>query len=148
MNKLYYDGKCPLCSVEMARLRVHKSTNLSLVDIHETQMNQATKEKMLKVLHFEDEAGNYTTGLEANIAAWEGTRWSPLWRCLKLPLVRSIAKFAYDKWAAIRYARLYMNSEQEKQGLSRGLKQRYEVAAHQRMTDSISVKTECISSQS
>ncbi|MDG1002779.1 MAG: DUF393 domain-containing protein [Pseudomonadales bacterium] len=116
MNKLYYDGKCPLCSAEMARLRVHKSTDLSLVDIHETKMNQATKEKMLKVLHFEDDAGNYTTGLEANIAAWEGTRWSPLWRCLKLPVVRSIAKFAYDKWAEIRYARLYMNSEQGKAG--------------------------------
>ncbi|MDB2542981.1 DUF393 domain-containing protein [Pseudomonadales bacterium] len=117
MNKLYYDGKCPLCSAEMARLRVHKSTDLSLVDIHETKMNQTTKEKMLKVLHFEDDAGNYTMGLEANIAAWEGTRWSPLWRCLKLPVVRSIAKFAYDKWAEIRYARLYMNNEQGKAGV-------------------------------
>ena len=49
MNKLYYDGKCPLCSAEMARLSVHKSTDLSLVDIHETKMNQATKEKMLGI---------------------------------------------------------------------------------------------------
>ena len=107
MNKLYYDGKCPLCTAEMARLRAQKSTDLSLVDIHKTEMNAATKERMLKVLHFEDDVGNYITGLEANIAAWEGTSWSPLWRCLRLPLVRPIAKFAYNKWAAIRYARLY-----------------------------------------
>ena len=52
MNKLYYDGKCPLCSAEMARLRVHKSTDLSLVDIHETKMNQDDQGKNVEGTSF------------------------------------------------------------------------------------------------
>ena len=107
IETLYYDGQCPLCSKEMSRLEAQKPTNLKLTDIHQTEMDGATKQRMLKVLHLEVADGTFRTGLEANIAAWEQTRLAMFWRWLRLPVIRSFAGVLYNAWAANRYARLY-----------------------------------------
>lgn len=104
---LYYDGQCPLCSAEMSRLGAHKSASLKLVDIHQIDLDDATKHRMLKVLHLEAADGTFKTGIEANIAAWEHTRWGLAWRWLRLPVIRWFAGVVYNAWAENRYSRLY-----------------------------------------
>ena len=104
---LYYDGQCPLCSAEMSRLSAHISASLKLVDIHQVEMDEPTKHRMLKVLHLETADGTFKTGIEANIAAWEHTRWGVAWRWLRLPVIRWFAGIVYNAWAENRYSRLY-----------------------------------------
>ncbi|MCH1493207.1 MAG: DUF393 domain-containing protein [Luminiphilus sp.] len=107
-DKLYFDGHCPLCVKEMNRLREIKDDDLDLVDIHtltdsETPVN---KDTLLRVLHLEKN-GQMITGIDANVAAWQHTRYGLLWRWMQLPLIRPIVEFAYNRWARWRYDRLY-----------------------------------------
>ncbi len=96
-DTLFYDGQCPLCAKEMARLEQIKGAGLVLQDIHalDSDALPASKEQLLKVLHLERE-GEMITGIDANIAAWEHTRFGALWRILRWPLVKPIARAAYN----------------------------------------------------
>jgi predicted DCC family thiol-disulfide oxidoreductase YuxK len=47
------------------------------------------------------------TGIEANVAAWQHTRYGVLWRWMTWPLIRPIVELAYNRWARWRYDRLY-----------------------------------------
>jgi predicted DCC family thiol-disulfide oxidoreductase YuxK len=107
LETLYYDGQCPLCNAEMSRLGAYEPTQLKLVDIHQVEMDELTKHRMLKVLHLETADGTFKTGIEANIAAWEHTRWGFAWRWLRLPVIRWLGGIVYNAWAANRYSRLY-----------------------------------------
>lgn len=102
---LYYDGQCPLCAKEMERLRALKDDHLELVDIHDLPAEH-NREELLRVLHLERE-GNYLTGIDANVAAWQHTRLGWIWRLLTLPVVRPVVTWFYDRWAQWRYNRLY-----------------------------------------
>ena len=106
-DTLYYDGRCPLCNAEMTRLAAHKPDHLALKDIHQLDLDDVTKHRMLKTLHLQTADGNFKVGIEANIAAWEETRWGWMWRLLRLPVLRFIAGLAYDTWAGKRYQRMY-----------------------------------------
>ena len=112
-DKLYYDGQCPLCVKEMDRLRVIKDADLDLVDIHalDDDATPVAKDTLLRVLHMERD-GEMVTGIDANIAAWEHTRYGALWRWMRLPLIRPIVELAYNRWARWRYDRLYSQSGQ------------------------------------
>jgi len=107
-DTLFYDGQCPLCSKEMARLEQIKGAGLVLQDIHalDSANLPASKEQLLKVLHLERQ-GQMITGIDANIAAWEHTGFGALWRILRWPLIKPIARAAYKGWASRRYKRLY-----------------------------------------
>ena len=50
---LYYDGNCPLCNLEMARLERLKSDELQLADIHALDANgdRPDTETLLRTLH-------------------------------------------------------------------------------------------------
>lgn len=78
-DKLFYDGNCPLCSAEMARLEKIKDNELVLQDIHQLDQEElpAPREQLLKVLHL-DRNGQMITGIDANVAAWEHTRYGAL----------------------------------------------------------------------
>lgn len=117
---LYYDGQCPLCNAEMARLGAHQPVHLKVVDIHQEEMDEAVKHQMLKVLHLKGADGSFKTGIEANIAAWEHTRWGWAWQWLKWPVVRWFAGRTYDVWAEKRYARLYQQKVPSGKGESGG----------------------------
>ena len=107
-ERLYYDGQCPLCNAEMARLSAHNPLHLKLVDIHQEEMDEGMKQQMLKALHLQAADGTFKIGLEANIAAWEHTRWGWAWQWLRVPVVRWFAGKIYNAWAEQRYARLYL----------------------------------------
>jgi predicted DCC family thiol-disulfide oxidoreductase YuxK len=75
IDTLYYDGRCPLCIAEMSRLAAHRPDHLALKDIHQLALDEVTKHRMLKAQHLKAADGSFKVRLEANIAAWEDTRW-------------------------------------------------------------------------
>ena len=106
---LYYDGLCALCTKEMDRLRQIKADSLELRDIHELADDTPglpSKEQLLKVLHLQ-RGTQFLTGIDANIAAWQHTRYGILWRWMAWPVIRWFVELAYDRWARWRYERLY-----------------------------------------
>ena len=106
-NTLYYDGQCPLCTREIAKLR-EVSDGLELCDIHHVDDQRLPdRDTLLRELHYRDADGSLLVGLDANVAAWQHTRWGWLWRVLQWPLVRPLAERAYARWARQRYQRLY-----------------------------------------
>ena len=106
-STLYYDGQCPLCSREVAKLG-EISENLTLCDIHEVEDDSLPeRDDLLRELHYRDADGRLRVGLEANVAAWQHTRFGWLWRVLLLPGIRPLAERAYNGWARQRYQRLY-----------------------------------------
>ncbi len=108
-DTLYYDGACPLCTAEMARLGKLCDDGLDLRDIHTMTPDPdlPDREKLLRNLHLRRADGRILTGIDANVAAWQHTRLGFLWRWLRWPLVRPIADAAYRLWAERRYRRLY-----------------------------------------
>lgn len=108
-DTLYYDGQCPLCSAEMKKLTRHADPNLELVDIHSLvdEAGLPTKHQLLTSLHLKQADGTLLTGLDANVAAWQHTRFGVFFRCLRWPVLRSVADWFYDRWANLRYRRLY-----------------------------------------
>ena len=111
-DTLYYDGKCALCNAEMARLRTLKADSLELVDIHSVAEDSTLpdRDQLLRQMHLQTAQGDFVTGLEANISAWEHTPYGARWRLLRLPLVRTLADLGYRIWARWRYRRLYHNA--------------------------------------
>ena len=105
---LYFDGACPLCSAEINRLQQVGDGSLCAVDIHDPSVS-ATEDvnALLRTLHYVGADGERLTGLDANVAAWQHTRWGFAWRWLRWPLVHPIASRVYDAWARWRYHRLY-----------------------------------------
>lgn len=109
---LYFDGQCPLCSKEMARLGELADGELQLIDIHSVDIAEqglppeVDKAQLLKVLHLR-RGNRWITGIEANVAAWEHTRFGLLWRPLRWPIVRHISSWVYNLWAERRYQALY-----------------------------------------
>ncbi len=106
---LFYDGQCPLCMREMEKLRPLKSKDLCLQDIHQVDDNEALPDRdvLLRNLHLQTASGEFLIGLDANIAAWQGTSYGAMLRWLRWPLIRPIADMGYRWWAKWRYQRLY-----------------------------------------
>lgn len=115
-DTLYYDGACPLCSAEMDRLSTLSDAGLELVDIHtaSSETLPASRESLLKVLHLRRQNGEVLRGVEANVLAWQHTRWGILFRWMRWPVIASIADFVYIKWAHRRYQRLYLGNTRER----------------------------------
>jgi predicted DCC family thiol-disulfide oxidoreductase YuxK len=106
-DTLYYDGQCPLCKREVGRLR-EISSGLALCDIHDLDdAGLPSRDQLLRQLHLRTAKGEFLTGLEANVAAWQHTRIGWLWRVLQWPLIRPVASRCYNLWARRRYQRLY-----------------------------------------
>jgi predicted DCC family thiol-disulfide oxidoreductase YuxK len=109
MDTLYYDGQCPLCTAEMEKLHRHADGKLALVDIHSLveEPDLPPRQALLSSLHLQQESGDFLIGLEANVAAWQHTRFGVFFRWLRWPLLRAIADRVYDLWAQLRYRGLY-----------------------------------------
>lgn len=113
-DTLYYDGQCPLCAKEMAKLRALMDDRLILKDIHTLTSEEPTdpnagipdKDTLLRVLHLQRN-GTFLTGIDANIAAWEHTTLGYLWRWMRWPIIRPWIEWGYSRWAQWRYNRLY-----------------------------------------
>jgi len=107
---LYYDGQCPLCSVEMGHLSKRACGELELVDIHTASDLPADKASLLKRLHLQTDNG-LVSGIDANVAAWQHTSIGWMWRFLQWPIVKPIAAKVYDSWAEKRFKKRYSNTQ-------------------------------------
>ncbi len=109
---LYYDGRCSLCLREMDRLGRLKSDDLELVDIHcvPPSADLPDRDILLRNLHLSLPNGRLLTGVDANVAAWQYTRYGWWFRWMRWPLVRLFSDRAYRRWARWRYDRLYRDS--------------------------------------
>ena len=105
---LYYDGACPLCSREMKHLAKLKQDSLELVDIHSlTDSNELPdKNSLLLNLHLQ-RGDQWLIGADANVAAWQHTRFGFAWRWLRWPIIRQIIDPIYAFWARKRFDGLY-----------------------------------------
>ena len=105
---LYFDGACPLCNREMKHLESLKRETLELVDIHSlpNTENLPDKEALLLNLHLK-RGDEWLIGADANVAAWQHTRFGFAWRWLRWPLIRHIVDPVYAFWARKRYDGLY-----------------------------------------
>lgn len=105
---LFYDGQCPLCSKEINLLRNIQRGDLAFQDVHQlTEYTEASREKMLKMLHLKDADGNWHIGADATVMAWSFTRYGWLFKPLRWPVIGSIVDVAYNVWAQRRYYKLY-----------------------------------------
>jgi predicted DCC family thiol-disulfide oxidoreductase YuxK len=108
MATLYYDGKCPLCSREIALLRRLQWRDLDFADVHSlSEYSEERRHNMLKVLHLRDQTGRWYTGVEATVMAWSYTPYGWLFKPLRWPIIRKVVDRVYNIWAARRYAKLY-----------------------------------------
>jgi predicted DCC family thiol-disulfide oxidoreductase YuxK len=82
---------------------------LVLVDLHEVadQPGEPTRLEKLATLHLQTGSGQWRVGVDATMTAWSHTRWGPLFKVLRWPLVGRFADLAYRYWARKRYQRLY-----------------------------------------
>lgn len=104
---LYYDGQCPLCRGEIARLDRLSDAALETIDVHTLDAAPAIMETRLRTLHLETENGSVLTGLDANVHAWRYTRFGFLLGWLRWPLIGRVADVVYGAWARRRFRRLY-----------------------------------------
>ena len=106
---LFYDGRCPLCTKEIARLAKLKDQQLQLADIHTLAPNPhlPDTETLLRTLHLRMPDGRLLTGADANVAAWQYTRLGAWFRWMRWPVISSLVDRLYDAWAQRRYNRLY-----------------------------------------
>ena len=96
----------------MDRLGQLKSDDLELVDIHcvPVSADLPDRDTLLRNLHLRLPDGRLLTGVDANVAAWQYTRYGWWFRWMRWPLVRLLADRAYRRWARWRYDRLYRTS--------------------------------------
>lgn len=103
---LYFDGQCPLCSREIAKLKTNVLEPISFVDVHGADLSKTDKTLFLKKLHlFRD--GEVEVGFKANLSLWQATRYGWLFAVFKVPLVFELCDAVYDVWAKHRFKSRY-----------------------------------------
>lgn len=111
MITVYYDGKCGLCSREIAFYkRIAPKDRFDWVDITKTperiEAIGVSFADAMRALHVRDDHCRLQTGVSAFVTIW---RAIPLFRPLSLvvglPLINTVARFAYDRFADWRFKR-------------------------------------------
>ena len=92
----------------MKHLAKLKRESLDLVDIHTVDITDEMprKEDLLLNLHLK-RGEEWVVGADANVAAWQHTRFGALWAWLRWPVIKQIVDPVYAFWAKRRYEGLY-----------------------------------------
>lgn len=104
---LFYDGACPICVQEMARLS-HRNRfgGLIFVDIAASGFDAtrygARKDRMLALMHAMRPDGLMLVGIDALHAAYEVVGLGWMWAPAKWPLLRPLADWLYARIARYR----------------------------------------------
>lgn len=104
---IFFDGSCPLCTLEMQRLKEqdHKN-NIQLVDLHQSdfaiQFPDIDVKKGLAILHGKYQ-GKILLGLDVTHRAWTlvGKRW--MVAPLQWPIIKPLSHLVYLQLAKYRY---------------------------------------------
>jgi predicted DCC family thiol-disulfide oxidoreductase YuxK len=110
--KVYYNSACPVCDAGIKGQRERMaacSAQVEWIDIHKdaeaVKEIGADREFVRERLHVVDERGRIRVGAEAFEVLWERTpnqrRWA---RIVRLPVVRVVARWLYNGFAAGLYA--------------------------------------------
>lgn len=104
---IFYDGKCPLCSLEMQKLKRHdKKDNILLVDLQQTNFQDLYPhiivDKALAILHGEYR-GKLLLGLDVTHRAWTLVGKGALVAPLQWPVVKQLSHAGYLILAKYRY---------------------------------------------
>ena len=112
LTKVFYDGKCGLCSKEINYYKRIAPKNIfewhdiasnpeKLKEIHVSQYDA------LMYLHATDQKSNLKIGVDAFILIWAQLKyWKILSILVKTPVVYTIAKITYKLFANYRFKRL------------------------------------------
>ena len=112
MIKVFYDGKCNLCSKEINYyIRIAPSGIFDWQDVNlmnDEFVNTGIKiSDALKILHVIDVNDKLHLGVDAFIVIWNNlTYWKILARVLSIPIIRKVANIAYKVFANWRFNRL------------------------------------------
>ena len=112
MIKVFYDGKCNLCSKEINYyIRIAPSGIFNWQDVNlmnDEFVNTGIKiSDALKILHVIDVNDKLHLGVDAFIVIWNNlTYWKILARVLSIPIIRKVANIAYKVFANWRFNRL------------------------------------------
>jgi predicted DCC family thiol-disulfide oxidoreductase YuxK len=105
---IFYDGYCPLCSIEMNKLKqLDKQQNISFVDIQEpsfsTQYPHLDWQALDARIHGYLADGSLITGLDVTYLAWKlvGKGW--VYAPLRWPVISWFADIAYNIFAKHRH---------------------------------------------
>lgn len=111
--KVFYDGKCGLCSKEINHYKNIAPENIfEWIDITEISEESLNKENLdtlscLKLFHVKDNEGKFHTRVDAFIIIWSQlNKWKKLATIIKLPLIYGFAKIIYSLFAKWRFNRL------------------------------------------
>lgn len=112
MIRVFYDGKCGLCSKEINYYRkIAAPHHFEWIDITEdvTLFNALgyTQEQGLKILHVQDDQQQMQTGVKSFVTIWQALpKWRFLAMIVNLPIVLQCIEFVYRRFAAWRFKRL------------------------------------------
>ena len=112
MIEVFFDGKCGLCSKEIAYYqRIAPSGIFVWMDIatdaSPLAAHQISQADALRYLHVRDAAGNWHIGAAAFLVIWQQLRyWRFLALLVGLPIFRQIAAMVYNRFADYRLIKL------------------------------------------
>ena len=96
---IYYDGHCPLCSLEMLKLKQHdKHNNILLEDLHqkdfELQFPHISFDRAMAILHGEYN-GKILLGLDVTHKAWQLVDKGVYVAPLQWPIIKQLSHGIY-----------------------------------------------------
>ncbi|MBO0346664.1 thiol-disulfide oxidoreductase DCC family protein [Roseibium limicola] len=109
MLTVFYDGKCGLCSREIAHFQKRQNTqNIVWHDIAHTPAalggTGLSQSEALLFMRVRDDTGTVHSGVDAFIALWDQfPGWKALARLLRLPIAYQIAQALYHLFAHLRF---------------------------------------------
>lgn len=104
-TEILYNGQCPVCSAEIAQYRRAADAagaDLCFVDLNSTPLSEwgLDADQAARRLHARAD-GTIVSGLPAFMVVWQALpRWRWLARLVKLPGLRHVAGWLYDRIAA------------------------------------------------
>lgn len=112
MITVFYDGKCELCSKEISHYQ--KIAPDGVFNWQDITQSYSELRAMgvgladgLRRMHARDSDGNLHVGVDAFILMWKQLdRWRLLGFVISLPVIKQIAKAAYNLFANWRFSRL------------------------------------------
>ena len=112
LTKVYYDGKCGLCSKEINYYKRIAPQNI--FEWHDIASNpkklreiQVSQYDALMYLHATDKESNLKIGVDAFILIWGNLKyWKILSVLVKIPIIYSGAKITYKLFANYRFKKL------------------------------------------
>ena len=106
---LYYDGKCQVCKNEMILLSKLKNSELELANLCEVKTD-VVQDDLLRILHMRTTNGEWLTGLDATVAAWQYTKIGFIFKILRWPGIRPFADKIYLSWTNKRFCKTKENN--------------------------------------